>query len=152
MTELMKMMKEWLTQMAGNLIAWLGAAAGLVLGLWTGLPELARAVLVVQAADIATGFACALLGRSEKSESGRLSSRAMLEGAIRKGAEWLIVLVCAYAGAPLGMQGVATAAMTYVVATELVSLLENLDLLGMKVPLLQTILDVAHGGQTTDKD
>ena len=36
--------------------------------------------------------------------------------------------------------------MTYVMATELVSLLENLSLLGMEVPLLKTILDVAHGG------
>ena len=60
MAELMKMMKEWLGQLTGNLVAWLGAAAGLVLGLWAGLPELARAVLVVQAADIATGLACAL--------------------------------------------------------------------------------------------
>jgi len=149
MAELMKMMKEWLGQLTGNLVAWLGAAAGLVLGLWAGLPELARAVLVVQAADIATGLACALLGRSEKSESGRLSSRAMLEGAIRKGAEWLIVLVCAYAGAPLGMQGIAPAAMTYVIAAELVSLLENLSLLGLSSPALESILDVAHGKRLT---
>ena len=69
----------------------------------------------------------------------------MLEGIIKKGAEWLIVLVCIYTGTPLGMEGISTAAMTYVIATELVSLLENLNLLGLNVPLIQTILDVAHG-------
>jgi len=44
------------------------------------------------------------------------------------------------------MEGICSAAMTYVIATELVSLLENLALLGLDVPLLHTILDVAHGG------
>ena len=102
---------------------------------------------IVQMADLLTGFCCALLGKSQKSESGKVSSRAMLEGIMKKGCEWLIVLVCIYAGTPLGMEGIGSAAMTYVIATELVSLLENLALIGLDVPLLQTILDVAHGGQ-----
>ena len=50
-------------------------------------------------------------------------------------------------GTPLGIEGISTAAMTYVIATELVSLLENLSLLGLNVPLLRTILDVASGGK-----
>ena len=80
-----------------------------------------------------------------------MSSRAMLEGLIKKGAEWLIVLVCVYTGTPLGMAGICSAAMTYVIATELVSLLENLSLLGLDVPLLKTILDVAHGRYAGEK-
>lgn len=143
---------EWMKGFWTNLWGWMGAGVGLVLSLWMGLPSLAKAVLIVQAADILTGLACALLGKSHKSESGRVSSRVMLEGVIKKGAEWLIVLVCVYTGAPLGMEGIGSAAMTYVMATELVSLLENLSLLGLEVPMLQTILDVAHGRTETKKD
>lgn len=145
MMEFIRMMRDWAQQLATNLVAWLGAAAGMVIGVWAGLSALAQAVLIVQAADVITGLCCALLGKSHKSESGTMSSRAMLEGMIKKGAEWLIVLVCTYAGTPLGMEGVAPAAMTYVIAAEVVSLLENLSLLGISSPALESILDVAHG-------
>ena len=140
-------MAAWAVDFFTDVWCWFGACVGVVIGFWTGLPALGQAVLIVQGADILTGLACAVLGRSQKSESGKVSSRVMLEGIIKKGAEWLVVLVCIYAGAPLGMDGVGTMAMTYVIATELVSLLENFELLGLNVPLLKTILDVAHGKQ-----
>ena len=140
-------MAAWAIDFFTDVWGWIGACVGVVIGFWTGLPALGQAVLIVQGADILTGLACAVLGRSQKSESGKVSSRVMLEGIIKKGAEWLVVLVCIYAGAPLGMDGVGTMAMTYVIATELVSLLENFELLGLDVPLLKTILDVAHGKQ-----
>ncbi|MGN1369496.1 MAG: phage holin family protein [Aristaeellaceae bacterium] len=140
-------MVDWLKDFASDIWGWIGACVGAVIGFWTGMPALAQAVVIAQFADIATGIACAVLGKSQKSESGKVSSRAMLEGILKKGAEWLVVLVCIYAGAPLGMEGVSTAAMTYVIATELVSLLENLELLGLDVPVLRAILDVAHGNK-----
>ena len=37
------------------------------------------------------------------------------------------------------------AAMTYMIATELVSLIENLEIFGLNVPLLGKLLDVAQG-------
>lgn len=138
-------MSRWMADFMTDVWGWIGGAVGLLIGVWTGLPALGQAVLTVQMADVATGVCCALLGRSGKSDSGRVSSRAMLEGVIKKGAEWLIVLVCVRAGTPLGMEGIGSAAMTYVIATELVSLLENLALLGLDAPLLRAILDVAHG-------
>ena len=141
----------WFANFLTDVWGWVGAIIGLLVGWWMNLPALGQAVLIAQIADIATGLACAWLGKSQKSESGRISSRVMLEGVVKKGAEWLIVLVCVYVGTPLGIESVGSAAMTYVIATELVSLLENLDLLGMKVPLLQTILDVAHGGKDTEE-
>ena len=140
-------MAAWLSRFATNMFGWLGAMIGALVSFWTGAPALGKAVLIVQCADILTGLACAWLGKSQKSESGKISSRVMLEGVVKKGAEWLIVLVCIYTGTPLGIEGIGAAAMTYVVATELVSLLENLSLLGLNVPLLHTILDVAQGGK-----
>ena len=40
---------------------------------------------------------------------------------------------------------VCGAAMTYMIATELVSLIENLEIFGLNVPLLGKLLDVAQG-------
>lgn len=148
---LLSSMAAWAADFFTDVWGWIGACIGMVISFWTGLPALGQAVLIVQAADILTGLACAVLGKSQKSESGKVSSRVMLEGIIKKGAEWLVVLVCIYAGTPMGMEGVGTMAMTYVIATELVSLLENLNLLGMDVPLLRTILDVAHGNKDMEE-
>ena len=60
-------------------------------------------------------------------------------GALRKGLEWLVVWVCIVAGNAVGITGVGAAAMTYMVATELVSFIENLGVLGLKVPPLSLI-------------
>lgn len=122
-----------------------GAVLGAILAWWTGLTPLAQALLVVQGADIITGIMCAVTGKSDKSASGKLSSGALAQGVAKKGLEWLVALVCYEVGAALGFDGISGAALTYMVATELVSLMENLNLFGLDVPLLQKLLDVAHG-------
>lgn len=124
---------------------WIGAAVGAVIAWYTGLPALAQALLIVQGADILTGLLCALTGKSDKSASGRVSSSALVMGLVKKGLEWLVVLICVVVGHALGVESVSGAAMTYMMATELVSLIENLSLFGLDVPLLQKLLDVAHG-------
>ena len=43
------------------------------------------------------------------------------------------------------MESVCGAAMTYMIATEMVSLVENLEIFGLNVPLLGKLLDVAQG-------
>lgn len=122
---------------------WIGAAVGAVIAWYTGLPALAQALLIVQGADILTGLLCALTGKSDKSASGRVSSGALVMGLVKKGLEWLVVLICVVVGHALGVESVSGAAMTYMMATELVSLIENLSLFGLDVPLLQKLLDVA---------
>lgn len=123
---------------------WLGAALGAVAAWFTGLPALAQALLAVQGADVLTGILCAATGKSQKSESGRISSGALLMGMVKKGLEWLVVLICAVTGGALEMSGIAGAAMAYMMATELVSLMENLALFGIKAPLMERLLDVAQ--------
>ena len=57
----------------------------------------------------------------------------------------LLVGVCVSVGGALGMESVCGAAMTYMIATEMVSLVENLEIFGLNVPLLEKLLDVAQG-------
>ena len=128
-----------------NVVNWIGALIGAALAWWTGLPPLAQALLIVQGADILTGLLCAVTGKSRKTESGKVSSGALLMGVMKKGLEWLVVGVCVSVGNGLGVTSVCGAAMTYMIATELVSLIENLEIFGLNVPLLGKLLDVAQG-------
>ena len=66
-----------------NVVNWIGALIGAALAWWTGLPPLAQALLIVQGADILTGLLCAVTGKSRKTESGKVSSGALLMGVIR---------------------------------------------------------------------
>ena len=58
------------------------------------------------------------------------------------------ILACI--GSAVGMDNVSGAAMTYMIATELVSLLENLQIFGLDIPLLRRILDIAQGDKDED--
>lgn len=132
------------TVLRPNVFRMLGAAGGALLAWFSGLPAIAQALLIVQGADILTGLLAAIMGKSPKTESGKVSSKALTMGMIKKGLEWLVVLICVYVGAAMEMQGIAGAAMTYMMAAELVSLMENLNLFGLNVPVLHTILDAAQ--------
>ena len=137
--EIMDSVKPDMIRMAG---AWLGMVAA-----WfSGLPPIAQALLLTQGADVLTGVLCAIRGKSSKTASGKVSSGALVMGMLKKGLEWLVVLICVYVGDALEMQGIGGAAMTYMIATELVSLTENLSVFGLNVPLLDKLLDVAQKG------
>ncbi|MBR3796926.1 MAG: phage holin family protein [Clostridia bacterium] len=149
MMELADMIREtdvW-TVLRPNMFRMLGAAAGALIAWFSGLPAIAQALLIVQGADILTGFLAAVMGKSPKTETGKVSSKALTMGMIKKGLEWLVVLICVYVGAAVEMQGIAGAAMTYMMTAELVSLMENLNLFGLDVPVLHTMLDAAQKGQ-----
>ena len=94
-------MKEKVSEVMGAIrpdgISWIGAAVGAVIAWFTGLPALAQALLIVQGADVLTGLLCALTGKSDKSASGKISSSALVMGLVKKGLEWLVVLICVYA-------------------------------------------------------
>ena len=66
----------------------------------------------MQGADILTGLLCAVTGKSRKTESGKVSSGALLMGVMKKGLEWLVVGVCVSVGNGLGVTSVCGAAMT----------------------------------------
>ena len=119
----------------------LGAAAGAVCTWFAGLSPIARALLIVQGADVLTGVLLAVQGKSTKSESGRISSGALTTGLIKKGLEWLVVFICLAVGEGLNVQGISGAAMTYMIATEMVSLMENLSVYGLNIPMLQRLLE-----------
>ena len=135
---------EVLQAIRPNAARMLGAVIGAGTAWFSGLTPIARALLVTQGGDVLTGVLCAIWGKSKKTESGKVSSGALAMGMVKKGLEWLVVLICVYVGEALEMEGIGGAAMTYMIAAELVSLLENLSIFGLDVPVLRKLLDVAQ--------
>lgn len=112
----------------------LGAAAGL-LGEWNLLLTILAWFMVI---DYATGLIVAWRGRSPKSESGHISSKASFDGLVKKFFIMVVVLVATLLDRAIGTEGALfqTAAVTYYIANEGISILENTSLMGVPYPAI----------------
>ena len=110
----------------------LGAAAGL-LGEWNMLLTILAWFMVI---DYMTGLLVAWRGKSPKSETGHVSSKASFDGLVRKFFIMLVVLVATLLDAAIGADQAIfqTAAATYYIANEGISILENTSLMGVPYP------------------
>ena len=111
----------------------LGAAAGL-LGEWNVLLTILAVFMVI---DYVTGLIVAWRGKSPKTESGHVSSKAGFDGLIRKAFIMVIVLVATLLDVAIGNASrvFQTAATMYYIANEGISILENTALMGVKYPV-----------------
>ena len=124
----------------------IGAIGGIVttiLGTWT----LAITIMVIcMGVDIITGIAVAkFFINSPKTESGGYSSREVRKGLMRKGGMCLVVLIAHYVDLLIGTQYVRDAVVVFTVFNEIMSILENVALMGVPIPkILLKGLDVLH--------
>ena len=116
-----------------TLAGMVGAAAGL-LGEWNVLLTILAVFMVI---DYATGLIVAWRGKSTKTESGHVSSKAGFDGLIRKAFIMVIVLVATLLDVAIGNASrvFQTAATMYYIANEGISILENTALMGVKYPV-----------------
>lgn len=136
----------------------LAAAAGAVISFFTGIPAIAWALIGVMSLDYVTGLICGWVGKSPKTESGGLSSRAAFEGLMRKCMILLVVLLAwllDYAvatGAGVSISAVTGAVCLWFIASEGVSVLENAAAMGLPVPkVLTRALEIMRAeGEKTD--
>lgn len=132
----------------------IGAIGGIVttiLGTWT----LAITIMVIcMGVDIITGIAVAkFFVNSPKTESGGYSSREVRKGLMRKGGMCLVVLVAHYVDLLIGTQYVRDAVVVFTVFNEIMSILENVALMGVPIPkILLKGLDVLHEKTGEDAD
>ena len=115
---------------------WLAAAGGAVLAFITGLPVIIWILIGVMSLDYITGIMCGLMGKSPKTETGGVSSRAGFDGLIRKGFILIVVLVATLLDTAIGnaTRVFQTAAVMYYIANEGISILENTALMGVRYP------------------
>ena len=77
----------------------------------------------------------AVWGKSSKTETGKIDSRACWQGLIRKGGIFLVVLIAARLDLVMQTDGfVRTAVIMYFIGNEGISIVENLGTMGVPLP------------------
>lgn len=141
-----------------DVLKWISAAIGAVVGAvggaWTGALTCLLAMNIV---DYVSGLVCAALGRSVKTEGGRLSSAAGFVGLAKKMFIWVLILVATLVDRYVIGTGEScqTAAALFYIANEALSIIENCALMGLPVPsflrkLLEVLRDTADQGEDTE--
>ena len=127
----------------------LAAIGGAIASFFINMPPLVWILIAVMSIDYITGLICGALGKSNKTENGYLESHAALKGLLKKGLIILVVLLAALldqavsAGAGIQFAAVMGATCLWFIASEGLSILENVAMMGVPVPkILLTLLAV----------
>lgn len=114
----------------------LAGVGGAIAGLFGGWDMMLGVLIGVMAVDYATGLVVAAMGRSPKTETGHLDSKAGFRGLLRKGVILLMVLLGALLDLALGTGAAMFRNMViwFYIANEGISILENVALTDMPFP------------------
>ena len=117
-------------------LAFVGAAGGIIVQWMGGFDQLLQALIVFMAVDFITGWlAAAMFKCSKKTESGRLSSAAGFRGLVKKGCVLLMIIVAVHLDGLLGINSLTRDAIIIAfILNELLSILENMGMMGVKLP------------------
>ena len=128
----------------------IGAACSNFLGGW----DMALQTLIgFMVADYITGVTvAAVFVRSDKTESGALSSAAGIKGLFRKGGMLLLVYIACRLDALSGGELIRDAVVAALVANEGVSVLENLGAMGVPMPAMIIRALEQLGGKENEDD
>ena len=134
-----------------NVLRVLAALGGAVAGLFTQMSSGLRLLLLLMALDYASALVLAALGKSPKSATGALDSRAGVAGLARKAMILVLVLLAAILDRLTGSAACVGAVTLFYTVNEAISILENAVLLGVPIPRqLSQALDVAKKRQQAD--
>lgn len=146
--------------MLKKMVEMFSAVCGAAMSFFTGMPPLIWVLLAVMALDYLTGIICGFRGASQKTQSGKLSSKAAFEGLLKKAAILLVVFLAALLdravamGAGVEFSAVTGATCLWFIASEGLSIVENAAALGVKIPriLLQAleIMQSKNDGEDTN--
>lgn len=118
------------------IFATFGTAIAGIASFWGGLGIQLQVLIIFMALDYITGLiVAAVFKKSQKSEGGALSSRAGFKGLIKKSAILLAVLVGHELDVVLKANFVKDAVILAYLFNESVSLIENIGLMGVDIPL-----------------
>lgn len=146
--------------MLKKMVEMFSAVFGAAMSFFTGMPPLIWILLAVMALDYLTGIICGFRGASQKTQSGKLSSKAAFEGLLKKAVILLVVFLAALLdravamGAGVEFSAVTGATCLWFIASEGLSIVENAAALGVKIPsiLLQAleIMQSKNDGEDTN--
>lgn len=111
-----------------------GVVGSFIASLFGGWSEDMVTLIIFMAVDFITGLAVAYFGKSTKSETGSLNSKAGWKGLIKKGIILLTVLVAHRLDIALGSEYIRTAVIIGFISNEVISIVENAGLIGVPLP------------------
>ena len=127
----------------------LAAIAGAIASFFTTMPPLVYVLIGVMSIDFLTGLMCGALGKSKKTENGYLASHEAFKGLMKKILIILVVVLAAcldYAvslGAGITFEATMGATCLWFIASEGLSILENVASMGVPVPkILLNLLEI----------
>lgn len=141
-----------------NILKWIAAVIGAVISFISGMPVIMWVLIGMMTIDFVTGLITGALGVSNKTEGGKLSSRAAFEGLMKKVMVLLVVFLAVLvdlavqAGAGVSFNAVTGATCLWFIASEGISVLENAAELGVPIPdVLLRALEIMKNGHEEDK-
>lgn len=117
-----------------GIIKWLAAVGGAIAGAMGGWDATLKVLVVMMIVDYLSGLMAAAMGRSDKTEYGGLSSKAGFLGLGKKGLMLAVVWMATMLDAAMGTAMCRDAACWFYIANEGISVLENLDHVGVPFP------------------
>ena len=131
----------------------IGVAGSVIASWFGGWSSAMTTLLIFMAADYVTGLMVAgVFHQSKKTKNGTLESRAGFKGLCKKGMILLFVLIGYRIDITLGMTYIKDAVCIAFIANELISIIENAGLMGIKVPEpLANSIDVLKKKVTKDE-
>ena len=113
-----------------------GTIGGVLAKLLGGFDHMLMALIVFMAVDTVSGWlAAAFFKASKKTKSGRLSSSAGFRGLVKKCCVLMLVVVAVHLDGLLGTNNLTRDAIIIAFsANELLSILENMGNMGIKLP------------------
>jgi toxin secretion/phage lysis holin len=116
-------------------IAASGAVGGIIAELFGGWNSDITTLAIFMIVDYITGMiVAAVFKRSQKTDTGALSSKVGFIGLCKKGVMMLVVLVAHRLDILIGTEYIRTATGIGFCCTELVSIIENAGLMGVPLP------------------
>lgn len=114
------------------IFGFLGATIAELYGGWS---EDMITLIIVMSIDFAMGLVIAgIYHKSPKSDSGKISSKSCFMGLCKKCTILLFVLIAHRLDISLGTDYIKTATIIGFIANELISIIENADIIGVPLP------------------
>jgi toxin secretion/phage lysis holin len=113
----------------------LGTIGGVIVQLLGGWTSDLKTLVFFMGIDIIMGFLIAVVWKkSPKTDTGAAGSLAMWQGLCRKGVSLLFVLVANQLEQAIGLDFLRTAVIIAFLVDELISMVENAGIMGLKLP------------------
>lgn len=125
--------------MRETILALCGVVGAFIAHAFGGWSAALATLLIFMAIDLISGcLLAAVFHASPKSKGGALESKAMAKGLVRKGMALLVVLIGARLDIMLDINYVRDGIVVAFCVSELLSILENMGLMGVPMPAVLT--------------